>query len=76
MILNISEDFIAANIRPLEGALEDMVLNVGLCMQGYERMAFAATIGAPFFSKYYIVQKQGDYIYIKYIYNDYFSIRS
>lgn len=51
MILNISEDYIAANIRPLEGALEDLILNVALTMQGYEKMAFAATIAVPIFCK-------------------------
>ncbi|XP_030387676.1 mitochondrial sodium/calcium exchanger protein-like isoform X2 [Scaptodrosophila lebanonensis] len=49
-VLDISEDFMGVTLSCACGALGDLVTNAALALQGYEKMAFAATLGGPFFN--------------------------
>ncbi|XP_030388111.1 mitochondrial sodium/calcium exchanger protein-like [Scaptodrosophila lebanonensis] len=49
-VLDISEHFMGATVNCACGALGDLVTNAALAMQGYEKMAYAATMGGPFFN--------------------------
>ncbi|KRG06387.1 uncharacterized protein Dmoj_GI26734 [Drosophila mojavensis] len=44
---DLSEDYVAISIHVLAASLSDIILNSSLAKQGYERMAFAATISHP-----------------------------
>ncbi|ALC42451.1 CG14743, partial [Drosophila busckii] len=50
LILNLSESFISAIYRSFAQSLSDMVLNVALALEGYERMAYAAIMGSAIFN--------------------------
>ncbi|EDW01288.1 GH21357 [Drosophila grimshawi] len=47
---NVSESFVAAVVRSFAGGLADLIMNLELALQGYERMAFAAVLAGPIFS--------------------------
>ncbi|XP_030387621.1 mitochondrial sodium/calcium exchanger protein-like [Scaptodrosophila lebanonensis] len=47
---NLSENFIATTFRSISTAINDIIINLELAMQGYERMAYAAIFGAPLFN--------------------------
>ncbi|XP_030387270.1 mitochondrial sodium/calcium exchanger protein-like isoform X2 [Scaptodrosophila lebanonensis] len=49
-ILDIPEDFMGVTVNAVAGALGDLVANSSMAMQGYEKMAYAAAIGGPFFT--------------------------
>ncbi|TDG38078.1 hypothetical protein AWZ03_015500, partial [Drosophila navojoa] len=44
---DLSEDYVSISMRVLAASLSDVVVNTSLAKQGYERMAFAATIAHP-----------------------------
>ncbi|XP_034105057.1 mitochondrial sodium/calcium exchanger protein-like isoform X1 [Drosophila albomicans] len=50
LVFHRTEDFVAACIRSFAGAIGDVILNIDLAMEGYEKMAFAASLAAPLFS--------------------------
>lgn len=50
-VLNLSEDFVDITFGSMTNATIDLMSNFALAMQGYERMAFAASCAGPFFSK-------------------------
>lgn len=47
----MSESFVASSIRSFSAAVTDVIMNLELAMQGYDRMVFAATLAGPFFCK-------------------------
>ncbi|XP_064550481.1 mitochondrial sodium/calcium exchanger protein-like isoform X2 [Drosophila montana] len=49
-ILNVESDFMGATVKAIASALGNLVTNTSMAMLGYEKMAYAATIGSPFFS--------------------------
>ncbi|XP_022220252.2 mitochondrial sodium/calcium exchanger protein [Drosophila obscura] len=49
-ILNIDEDFMGVTVNAITQALGDLVANTAMAYQGYEKMAYAAAIGGPFFN--------------------------
>ncbi|KRF79757.1 mitochondrial sodium/calcium exchanger protein [Drosophila virilis] len=49
VVFHMSESFVASSIRSFSAAVTDMIMNLELAMQGYDRMAFAATLAGPFF---------------------------
>ncbi|XP_064543243.1 mitochondrial sodium/calcium exchanger protein-like isoform X2 [Drosophila montana] len=50
LVLNLTENFVASCVRSLAAAVADLIMNVEVAMQGYERMAFAAVLAGPLFS--------------------------
>ncbi|XP_030388108.1 mitochondrial sodium/calcium exchanger protein-like [Scaptodrosophila lebanonensis] len=49
-VLDISEHFMNATVCCACNCLGDLVTNAVLAMQGYEKMAYAASMGGPFFN--------------------------
>ncbi|KAM8713096.1 hypothetical protein ACLKA7_013417 [Drosophila subpalustris] len=49
LVFHMTEDFVAACIRSMAGALADVIFNIHLTLHGYEKMAFAASLAAPIF---------------------------
>ncbi|XP_030556293.1 putative sodium/calcium exchanger 7 [Drosophila novamexicana] len=49
-ILKVESDFMGATVSAIASALGNLVTNTSLALLGYEKMAYAATIGSPFFS--------------------------
>ncbi|XP_001361526.2 mitochondrial sodium/calcium exchanger protein [Drosophila pseudoobscura] len=49
-ILNIEDDFMGVTVNAITQALGDLVANTAMAYQGYEKMAYAAAIGGPFFN--------------------------
>ncbi|XP_017855371.1 mitochondrial sodium/calcium exchanger protein-like [Drosophila busckii] len=49
-ILEIPPDFMGVAVSPVANGISDLIANVAMAMQGYERMAYAACIGSPFFN--------------------------
>ncbi|XP_030563591.1 mitochondrial sodium/calcium exchanger protein-like [Drosophila novamexicana] len=49
-VLNLSEEFVDITFGSMTNATIDLMSNFALAMQGYERMAFAASCAGPFFS--------------------------
>ncbi|EDW61066.1 mitochondrial sodium/calcium exchanger protein [Drosophila virilis] len=49
-VLNLSEGFVDITFGSMTNATIDLMSNFALAMQGYERMAFAASCAGPFFS--------------------------
>lgn len=52
LVLNLTENFVASSVRSSAAAIADLIMNVEVAMQGYERMAFAAVLAGPLFSKW------------------------
>ncbi|KRF81194.1 mitochondrial sodium/calcium exchanger protein isoform X2 [Drosophila virilis] len=49
-MLKVPSDFMGATVSCLAHSLGDLVANASMALQGYEKMAYAAAIGSPFFS--------------------------
>ncbi|XP_030388102.1 mitochondrial sodium/calcium exchanger protein-like [Scaptodrosophila lebanonensis] len=50
IVFNLTANYMAITFGSLANATSDMMANVALAMQGYEKMAYAAIFGGPFFS--------------------------
>ncbi|XP_030388071.1 mitochondrial sodium/calcium exchanger protein-like [Scaptodrosophila lebanonensis] len=50
IVFNLTANYMAITFGSLANATSDMIANMALALQGYEKMAFAAIFGAPFFS--------------------------
>ncbi|XP_017849198.1 mitochondrial sodium/calcium exchanger protein-like isoform X1 [Drosophila busckii] len=48
-ILDIPTDFMGVTVTTIASGMNDLVANVAMALQGYEKMAYAACIGSPFF---------------------------
>ncbi|XP_030555305.1 putative sodium/calcium exchanger 7 [Drosophila novamexicana] len=49
-MLKVPPDFMDATVSCVATSLSDLVANASMAMQGYEKMAYAAAIGSPFFT--------------------------
>ncbi|XP_030555300.1 putative sodium/calcium exchanger 7 [Drosophila novamexicana] len=49
-MLKVPPDFMGATVSCVATSLSDLITNASMAMQGYEKMAYAAAIGGPFFS--------------------------
>ncbi|KRF81190.1 uncharacterized protein Dvir_GJ26498, isoform B [Drosophila virilis] len=49
-MLKVPPDFMGATVLCVANSLGDLVANASMALQGYEKMAYAAAIGSPFFS--------------------------
>ncbi|XP_032293860.1 mitochondrial sodium/calcium exchanger protein isoform X2 [Drosophila virilis] len=49
-MLKVPPDFMGATVSCLANSLGDLVANASMALQGYEKMAYAAAIGSPFFT--------------------------
>ncbi|EDW74072.1 uncharacterized protein Dwil_GK21735 [Drosophila willistoni] len=61
-ILGIDNDFMGVTVNSVTGALGDLVANSAMATQGYEKMAYAAAIGGPFFT---VLMATGAVLYVK-----------
>ncbi|XP_017849202.1 mitochondrial sodium/calcium exchanger protein-like [Drosophila busckii] len=48
--LEVPNDFMGVTVNTIANGLSDVVANMVMAMQGYEKMAYAACIGSPFFN--------------------------
>ncbi|XP_064554243.1 putative sodium/calcium exchanger 7 isoform X2 [Drosophila montana] len=49
-LMKVPSDFMGATTLAVASGLADLVTTVSMALQGYQRMAYAAVIGGPFFS--------------------------
>ncbi|XP_064554247.1 putative sodium/calcium exchanger 7 isoform X1 [Drosophila montana] len=49
-MLKVPADFMGATVTCLANSIVNLVTNTSMALQGYEKMAYAAAIGSPFFT--------------------------
>lgn len=52
IITRLSNSFLGCTLLAWGNSVGDLIANVNLARNGYEKMGFAACIGGPLFSKY------------------------
>lgn len=52
IVTNCSNAFLGCTILAWGNSIGDLISNIALSRQGYQKMAFAASIGGPLFSKH------------------------